>query len=100
MIKHVVMFKLKSELSTENKGKLTLDIKKELELLVRKIDFIKEFEVGINIKASKRAFNIVLISLFDSLGKLEEYRTHPAHVKVVEFITQYTENIVAVDYEV
>jgi len=95
MIKHIVSFKLK----TEYKDKTQL-IKKELEKLPSKIPQINSFEVGINISASNSAFDMILVSEFDSLDNLEIYRQHPEHLKVLDIILLYKSESMHVDYEI
>ena len=47
---------------------------------------VKCLEVGINMGTSASASDIALYSEFDNMQALEDYRIHPEHVKVVEFI--------------
>ena len=98
MIRHIVMFKLKK---TENEQAFT-DIKNEvknrLESLPGKIDVIRQMEVGINVVKSDRAFDLALVSSFDSLDDLETYRVHPAHQEVVSYIAEFKDQSAAVDF--
>lgn len=96
MIKHIVLFKIKSSL---NKIEIAQTLKKKLDLLPSKINEIVDFEVGINFMDSTRAFDIALISSFKNEQDLEKYRVHEEHQKVVEYIKMVVENIVATDYK-
>ena len=99
MIKHVVMFKLKSSFNEDERKQNTADLKRVLEELPNKIKEIKTFEVGINVLPSERAFDLVLISTFENLDALEIYRVHPEHQKAIKFIAPIKEMTTAVDFE-
>ncbi len=94
MIKHIVSFKLKED----SKDKAGL-IKQELDSLPSKISQIKYFEVGINISDSPAAYDIVLISEFESVEDLDIYRMHPEHRKAVDLINLYRIDSMVVDYK-
>lgn len=98
MIKHVVMIKLK-DYPAAMERKMKLDkIKAELDALPSKISEIKYYEVGINIAVSPVAYDIVLISEFESMKDLTIYRDHPEHKKVLETIAEAKENSVVTDF--
>ncbi|QPC80661.1 Dabb family protein [Phototrophicus methaneseepsis] len=94
MLKHVVMFRFK-----EDKEATAEELKRRLLALPPQIDVIKGFEVGINLVASARAYDLVLISDFESLKDMQAYQVHPAHQEVGKYTSQVSESIVAVDYE-
>lgn len=98
MIKHVVMWKLKDFAEGCSREENAKKIKSMLEALVGKIDQIVSLEVGINISNSDMAYDAVLISEFENQQKLEEYRIHPEHVKVSEFVSKVRVSRVVVDY--
>ncbi|MGA2297466.1 MAG: Dabb family protein [FCB group bacterium] len=100
MIKHIVMFKLQDFAEDCSKQENILKFKKMLEVLPSKISFIKLYEIGINYWESERAYDIVLVSGFDTKEDLEAYRIHPDHVKVADFILKVREQSHVVDYEV
>ncbi len=99
MIRHIVMIKLLSTENKEDKIKHSQEIKEALETLPSQIDVIKFYQVGLNLSESPRAYDIVLISDFEDLNRLDEYRVHPAHIKVVELIRKYSEDMKAVDFD-
>lgn len=100
MIHHIVMFKLLETPDGNQKERNKLEVKKQLEGLPAKIDVIRSMEVGINVKESARAFDIVLVSTFDNLEDLETYRVHPAHQEFVDYVGQIREQTASVDYEI
>jgi hypothetical protein len=99
MIHHIVMFKLLESLPMEQKEQNKMEMKKRLEALKEKIDVIRSMQVGINIKQSERAFDVVLVSTFDNLQDLEIYRVHPSHQEFVAYAAQIREQTASVDYE-
>ena len=98
MIRHIVMFKLKKTGEDESLEEIRKEIKKRLEELPRKINVIRSMEVGINVVRSERAFDVALISSFNSLDDLETYRVHPEHQEVVKYIGSVKEQSAAVDF--
>lgn len=100
MIKHIVMWKLKSELSHDDKRDNSLKIKKQIEDLKDKIDVILDLEVGINFEESNQSYDLVLYSSFKSKYDLNCYQNHSNHQEVAEFIKTVVEARVVVDYEI
>ncbi len=99
MIKHIVLFKLKDYAEGGTKAENAVKIKEQLDRLPSLIDGIVEFEVGINIIESDRAFDIALVSSFGSVEALGTYRIHPSHIEAVQYIRPRKQSSVAVDYE-
>ena len=100
MIKHLVMFRLKESALGKGKDENLQELKVLLESLEDKIPVIKSLEVGINMGASASASDIALYSEFDDMQTLEDYRIHPEHVKIVEFIDKVCSERRVADYEV
>jgi hypothetical protein len=98
MIKHVVMFKFRDD-KPENKKNQLLEVKRALDLLPEYIPEIRTFEVGINSIESARAYDLVIVSDFDTIEALDVYRDHPSHLDVIEIIAKYKESAISVDYE-
>ncbi len=98
MIRHIVMFKLKKTQAEESLDRIKNEIKLRLESLPGKIHVIRTMEVGINVVKSDRAFDLALVSSFDSLDDLETYRVHPAHQEVVSYIAGVKDQSAAVDF--
>jgi hypothetical protein len=95
MIKHIVMMKLKASEDVEMRKEKLASM---LEGLKGKILQIREWEVGRNFSDKEAAFDIVLLSGFDSIEDLDIYRVHPDHVNVLGFIREVVEKIHVVDY--
>ncbi len=100
MVKHVVMFKMKTFETDMIQNDLKLKFKSELENLINIIPEIVSFEVGLNISESPAAYDLVLQSEFKSMEELDAYRKHPDHARVLEIAKQVTIKRRVVDYEV
>ncbi|UCH64089.1 MAG: Dabb family protein [Fidelibacterota bacterium] len=100
MIKHIVMWRLMEEVEGTAKEGNTRVMRARLEALPKAIPEIGRLEVGLNIKDSERAADVVLYSEFDSPEALATYIQHPAHQEVVAFIREVASETRVVDYEV
>lgn len=98
MINHVVLFKLKGYPKAEKEAVLA-KIKSALESLKDKIEQVIHLEVGLNYELEAKSYDICLISHFESVADLDVYRVHPEHLKVVELISETTDERAAVDFE-
>ncbi len=96
MVKHVVMFKLVPNVDRISGSK---QIVETLEQLPGKINQIRYYELGTNFATSESAYDVVLISEFDSVEDLNAYRSHPEHVSAVEKIKHLIQKTAVVDYE-
>ncbi|MCF8227836.1 MAG: Dabb family protein [Bacteroidales bacterium] len=99
MIKHIVMVKLKEFSSTQEKLDNAGKFKTMLEDLVELVPDLKAMEVGLNFNEKPSAYDVVLISEFESKEGLDNYRVHPEHVKVLDFLKQIMDKTAVVDYE-
>ena len=99
MINHVVLFKLKEYNSESEKQKVITEIEEALLDLKGKIIELKYIEVGVNYDLATKLHDICLITHFDSVEKLDAYRVHPDHMKVVELIGKHAVQRAAVDFE-
>lgn len=91
MVTHTVMWKVKDAATN---GPL---IKEKLEAL-QELPMVEDIEVGLNTAFSAIACDVILISRFASREDLSAYRTHPDHVKVVEFMKDLVTERYVVDY--
>lgn len=83
MVKHVILWTLKSEYSTEEKEQIKAEIKEGLEGLAGKIPGLTEIKVHINGLESSNA-DLMLDSTFESAEALKVYASHPDHVRVAD----------------
>ena len=99
MIKHIVMWKLKSEAMGGSRQENAAKIKQKLEGLRHRIKEIRNIEVGINSSSDPSAYDVVLVCEFMSWGDLRIYQDHPLHKEAGSFIQNVRETRDIVDYE-
>jgi hypothetical protein len=98
VIKHIVMFKLKERSEGGDRKENIVALKAKLEALPAIIDEIVSFEVGINFLEAAVAYDLVLVSEFESIEALHRYQKHPEHLKVFDFVAKSCESRIVVDY--
>lgn len=100
MVKHVILWQLKDELSTEEKAEVKKGIKEGLEGLAGKIPGLLDIRVQIEGLATSNA-DVMLDSSFTDEASLKGYAVHPDHVAVADGkVRPYTKTRVCLDYEV
>lgn len=100
MVKHIIIWNLKDELSAEEKKERCRLIKQGLESLAGKIDGLLEIKVITDILGSSTG-DLMLDSTFESAEALKGYSTHPEHVKVADStVRPYTARRSCVDVEI
>lgn len=100
MVKHIILWQLKDELSGEEKAKVRADIKIGLEGLAGKIPGLIDIHVQTEMLDSSNA-DLMLDSTFEDADSLKGYAVHPDHVAVADgAVRPYTKSRVCIDYEV
>ncbi len=100
MIKHVILWKLKEELSEAEKALIKENMKRELEGLNGKVPGLLEMTIQISPLASSNA-EVMLDSTLESEEALKGYAVHPEHVRVADnFVRPYTQVRMCMDYEI
>ena len=100
MVKHIIIWNLKDTLTTEEKQKIKLDAKKNLEALVGKIDGLIDLKITIDFLPTSNG-EMMLDSTVESFEALKAYATHPAHQSAAnEFVRPYTSSRSCVDFEI
>lgn len=100
MVKHIILWKLKEDLSEQEKKDVMADMKENLESLVGKVPGLTRVAVVTDKLASSNA-DVMLDSELESEDALKGYQSHPEHVKVAEtYVRPYTEVRLCIDYEV
>lgn len=79
MVKHLVMWKFKPELTAEQRAEVAANAKAGLEGLVGKIEGLVSLEVGVGVTAG--GFDMCLISVHSDISALKNYREHPLHLE-------------------
>ena len=100
MVKHIILWTLKSEYNEQEKANIKDEIKQGLEGLLGKIDGLVDIKVYTNGLPSSNA-DLMLDSSFESFEALKAYAVHPEHVKVAdEKVRPFTASRSCLDFEV
>ncbi|MBQ3716814.1 MAG: Dabb family protein [Paludibacteraceae bacterium] len=101
MIKHIILWKLRSELSAEEKQAAAQAIKKGLEGLKGQIPGLLDIHVQATGQLASSNADIMLDSTLESEDALKGYAVHPAHVAVANGIVRpNTEVRTCLDFEI
>ena len=100
MVKHVILWNLKEEISKDEAVKIKADIKAGLEGLKDMIPGLIDIKVNTEPLASSNC-DLMLDSTFMNEESLKGYAVHPAHVAVADGkVRPYTVLRTCLDYEV
>lgn len=100
MVKHVILWKLREELSDQDKIRIRADMKKELEGLKGKVPGLIDIVIRTQPLASSNA-EVMLDSTLEDEAALKGYAVHPEHVRVADtFVRPYTQVRMCMDYEI
>jgi len=99
MIRHVVMWRLKS-ISGDARKEALEQIRAALEAQRERIPGLLRVEVGLNSSASRHAADFSLICDFADAASLGEYHKHPAHFATRAIVDPLVDHHWIVDYEV
>ena len=91
MIKHIVIWPMKEDVTVEQKT----EMKNRLEALDGKVSELRKIEVGID----ESAGTMSLYSEFNSMEDLNSYQVHPEHQAVVGFVKPLVAGRSVCDYE-
>jgi len=95
MIKHVVFFNFKPEVTDEQRREIVEAVK----ALPGEIEVIRDMAVGLDVVKSKRSWDLALVASFDDRKDLDTYSNHPAHVPLKEKLGSLSIDLGAVDFE-
>ncbi len=100
MVKHMILWTLKDELTCEEKETIKAGIKAGLEGLYGVIPGLMEIKVHTGRLESSNA-DLMLDSTFESVEALKAYAVHPAHVEVADTkVRPFTAQRSCLDFEV
>ena len=94
MLRHVVFFKFKPEVSAQDRQAFLAMLRG----LPAKIPQIVSSEVGEDILGTPRSYHVALVSSFAGRDALDVYAKHPDHQPVIARAREICEAIAAVDY--
>ena len=98
MIRHIVLFKLKKNLTAAQKAAVTREFKAAIEALPSEINYIRKVTVMPNLNPEED-WDICLDSLFDTLDDVRRYSAHPAHIKAASLLREAKDSRACVDIE-
>lgn len=99
MVKHIILWQLKDELSAAEKENVKKEIKAGLEGLIGQIPGLIEIKVYTDGLASSNA-DLMLWSVFDDEQALKVYASHPKHVAVADgSVRPFTKSRTCMDFE-
>ena len=100
MVKHVILWQLKDELTVQEKATIKKEMKESLEALVSKIPGLVEMKIQTEALDSSNA-EVMLDSTFEDEASLKVYATHPEHVAVANGkVRPFTKARFCLDFEV
>ncbi len=82
MVKHIILWTLKPELTEEEKNTVKIGIKEGLEGLVGKVPGLIDLTVHISGRLTSSNADVMLDSTLESEAALKAYAQHPAHLAV------------------
>ncbi|MBE6638642.1 MAG: Dabb family protein [Ruminococcaceae bacterium] len=99
MLKHIILWTLKPELSEEEKNTVRRNTKEQLEALAGKIEGLVSIRVHINGLATSNT-DMMLDSVFTDKQALARYASHPLHVAAADnYIRPYYSERRCFDFE-
>ena len=100
MVKHIILWTLKSEYTAQEKESIKSGIKEGLEGLTGKLDGLVDIKVITGGLSSSNA-DLMLDSTFADEAALKAYATHPEHVAVADGkVRPYTAVRSCLDFEI
>lgn len=100
MVRHIILWKLRDELTAEEKQTIKQGIKEGLESLLGKVPGLVEIKVNIDGRLDSSNADVMLDSVLESPEALKVYAQHPEHVAVADGkVRPYTALRTCLDYE-
>lgn len=100
MVKHIILWKLRDDLTEAEKETIKAGIKEGLESLVGQVPGLVECKVNISGRLASSNADVMLDSTLKSPEALKGYAVHPAHVAVADGkVRPYTAQRTCLDYE-
>ncbi len=96
MVHHIVMWKLRPEADGRSKAENAKIIQQRLSALPPKIDCIQSLRVGVNENGG--AWDVVLVTTFQTAADLAAYDSHPDHQAVKRLIQTAAADRACIDF--
>ena len=98
MVKHIILWKLKSDMTEEEKAAARAEAKRRLESLNGKIEGLVSLTVVTDRLPSSNA-DMMLESTFEDVSSLEGYQQNPLHLAAAGYVRSIVETRLCLDYE-
>lgn len=100
MVKHIILWKLKEELTDQQKAEIKRGIKEGLEGLVGQVPGLVDVKVNIDGRLDSSNVDVMLDSTLESPEALKGYAKRPAHVAVADSkVRPFTAARTCLDFE-
>ena len=101
MVKHVILWQLKDELTAEEKVTVKAEMKEALEGLMGKIPGLLDVKVYTEGLESSKNAEVMLDTTFADEAALKTYAVHPEHVAVADGkVRPFTKYRACLDFEI
>lgn len=101
MVKHIILWRLREDLTADEKESVKQDIKAGLEGLAGRIPGLLSITVNVDGRLDSSNADVMLDSTFTDEAALKAYAVHPEHVAVADSkVRPYTCLRTCLDYEV
>lgn len=101
MVKHIILWKLREDLTEAEKESVKRGIKEGLEGLKGQVPGLLEIQVNIDGRLDSSNCDVMLDSTLESAEALKDYAVHPAHVAVADGkVRPYTCSRTCLDFEI
>ena len=100
MVKHIILWQLKDELSAQEKELVKKEIKAGLEDLKGKVPGLVDIHVQISALDSSNA-DLMLDVILEDAAALKGYAVHPDHLAVANSkVRPYTKTRICIDFQI
>lgn len=101
MVKHIILWRLREDLTAEEKERVKQDIKSGLEGLAGRIPGLLSIAVNVDGRLDSSNADVMLDSTFTDEAALKAYAVHPEHVAVADGkVRPYTSLRTCLDFKI
>jgi hypothetical protein len=99
MVKHIVFWRLRDDLTGAARDGKLREIKEGFEQLQGVIPGLLHIEIGFDFLKSPESVDLILYAEFESRAALDGYQTHPGHLAMVPLVRDVRVERRVGDYE-
>lgn len=100
MVKHIVLFKLTSYKSDEEKQVQLKQMAEIFSVLPEQLKYMVEYKTGCNFNDAPHAWDFAIDSVFRNREDLGRYQISPEHMDAIQKASHISKNKAVVDYEI